>query len=205
MRPLASRGDRALQACHARADDLLLAQPLTGKVEQRDGTIVLEGTREQPTAERLEVAGADIAKAEVRLDLPQVIRSSVLTIAILGKRRGGNTELEGEVGNGSGRSSRQVVGRKAHEPERDELDSEAQAVVIAAVGLHQLEVSIRESEERQQVGWWNIGREAVQAVSICIREEPDGHGRERRAAQDVSWPERRHELDKNCLVYDPNA
>ena len=54
------------------------------------------------------------------------------------------------------------------------------------VSAHQLEVGVRKSEERQQVGWWNIGREAVQTVSICVGEEPDGHGRERRAEQVVS-------------------
>lgn len=82
-----------------------------------------------------------------------------------------------QVRDGSGRGGRQVVGCEPQEPEAHELDGEAESAVVAASGLHQVEVGAREREGRQQVACRNVGREAVQTVSIRVRQGADGHRR----------------------------
>jgi hypothetical protein len=138
-------------------------------MEQGDRPVVFERTREQPVAKHLEVGGPGVAEAKLRLDLPQMVRTGVLAITVLGQRRGGHAELEGQVRDSPGRGGRQVVRGEAHESEGDELEGAAQPIVVAAVDLHQLKVGIREGEGAQQIAWGNVGWEAVQTVAIGVR------------------------------------
>ena len=51
----------------------------------------------------------------------------------------------------------------------------AQPVVVTAVRLDELEISFRQREVSEQIGWRDDDREAIEAVAFSVSEEPDWH------------------------------
>jgi len=131
-----SAGDHALQTCHAWADDLLLPKPLAAVEQQREWAVVLQSALGEPGQQRVEIRRLSIAEADVRLDFAQVVGSGVLSIAVLNKGRGWQSQLESQVGNGACRSAREIARREAQELESDELESEAYVDVLDGGSWH---------------------------------------------------------------------
>ena len=79
--------------------------------------------------------------------------------------------MQCQVRDNPGRRAGEIIGHKAQVRRRCELKSVAEAIMIAATIANQLELDVRQGEERQQVDRRNFAWEAVEALTLGIGEQ----------------------------------
>jgi hypothetical protein len=176
-RPVADARDESGQGGDAGEQRLLLDQASRGQVEQDARPLGTEpGPRVQP-AHQPEVPGlvGELTVAVALADLRRVVPARVAAPVRRQIGRGRHLELRRHVRNDISGYIGWVGQEGAQEPDRDELERHAEAVVVAASLGHERAVGVVKVEVAGELG--RRGRTGVPAVPLLllVGEELDRH------------------------------
>jgi hypothetical protein len=137
-----------LQSCYRRQEDLLGDQPSSGAIKQNTGTVSAGPAKcVQPSIQAELCHGlAEITKAAMPPNLRGVVPTSLALAVVEKATELFDLDLPGEAVDNAVWYVGKVLKKSTQEARRAELDGEAQAVVVAAMGVDQPPVAIIQVE-----------------------------------------------------------
>ena len=174
---LACRRNQALQARHARPDDLFAVEFFARQLQQQSGLVMFEGALEQPGLQAVEIKGRGTPKPQVSLYVALVIRLRPVPLGVGNQTAWVNRELFGYerdhlMGNGL-----EGLRHESEIAEAAQLQGITKTIVGRSLAPDLALVILRQQEEGMEVVLWNGARKALPAFLLGVAEKVDRHAR----------------------------